>query len=126
MAFLSQVLLDGHLSYIVKVTGTAPDAAAALINVATMVVPCEALSLWQVQYDIAPGGVVSLLWDATTDVVALTMSEGPGQTLCMESYGGIPNNAGAGVTGNVLITSTGAGVYTLILWFHKRNPRIPL
>lgn len=126
MAFTTQVIEDSHRNYIIKVTGTPTDTAALLVDVSALAIPCDAVKLWEVSYDVGTGSVVTLLWDATADVTIMTLSEGPGQTLCFRQIGGINNNAGAGKNGDVLLTTTGTAAYTLVLWFVKKSPVIPL
>ena len=71
-------------------------------------------------YDVAgDGGLVTVLWDATAAVTAMTASTGSGQTMCFKKIGGLVNNAGAGKTGDVLLTSTAATDFTLVLHFKK-------
>lgn len=53
-------------------------------------------------------GVVKLLWDATTDVLALSMPQGGNPlNLDLKHVGGLKNTAGAGITGDISITTTG-------------------
>ena len=56
----------------------------------------------------SPVGKASLLWDATTKVLALSASYG-GNPLNMDftEIGGLANQGGSGVTGNILLTTTG-------------------
>lgn len=51
-----------------------------------------------------------LLWDATTDVVALSLpysAGGASLTMQFNDVGGLKNSSGAGKTGDVLLTTTG-------------------
>lgn len=121
-----QVLEDNHRNYIIKVTGAAAEADALLVDVSTLSPPCLGVRLDQVMYDISPSSTVELLWDATANVSIGTFSEGPGQTLCFKKFGGIHNNAGAGITGDVLVTKVGTSAYFMVLWFAKQDPIIPL
>lgn len=121
-----QVLEDSHRNYIIKVTGAAAEAAALLVDVSTLNPPCATVRLDEIAYDIGTASTVELLWDATSDVSIGTFSDGPGQTLCFKKFGGIPNNAGAGKTGDVLITKVGTTAYFMTLWFVKQDPVIPL
>lgn len=115
-----QVLDDNHKFYIIKVMASAAEAGATIVDVSALAVPCERVKLMKVQYDIGVGSTCELLWDATTDVSMLTLSEGPGQTLNFEKIGGLINNAGAGVTGDVLFTKVGTTAAVLILTFAKK------
>jgi hypothetical protein len=59
-----------------------------------------------------------LLWDATTDVVCLTLGENDFVSFNFARFGGLTNNAGAGKTGDLLFTTVGAGSgdkYTVVI-----------
>lgn len=116
-----QVLDDNHKYYIIKVMAAAAEAGTLIVDVSALAVPCQRVKLMEVQYDIAAGSTCELLWDATADVSMLTLSEGPGQTLCFENIGGLINNAGAGITGDVLFTKVGTTTAVLVLKFAKKS-----
>lgn len=58
---------------------------------------------------------VWLEWDASTDVVALDIpvQSGPTQA-CFEHFGGLPNQAGSGITGDILLNATGLSTGDII------------
>ena len=115
-----QLLEEGPRNYIIKVTGTGGDSAVNIVDVSTLAPPCEEVRLMSCTYDVAgAGGLVTVLWDATATVTAMTASTGSGQTMCFRKIGGLVNNAGAGKTGDVLLTSTAATDFTLVLHFKK-------
>ncbi len=115
-----QLLEEGPRNYIIKVTGTGSDAAALIADVSTLNPPCEELRIMRCTYDVAgASGLVSVLWDATVDVLALSTSTGSGQTMDFKKIGGLINNAGTGKTGDVLLTSSATTDYTLVLHFRK-------
>lgn len=61
---------------------------------------------------------LKLLWDATTDVNALALPPSVSTKLCFEKVGGLTNTGGAGITGDILLTTTGLAAgdsLTLIL-----------
>ena len=61
---------------------------------------------------------VNILWDATTDLICETIPKNEMYTQSYNEFGGIPNNAGTGVTGNVAFSTVGAtsgSRYTIIL-----------
>lgn len=62
---------------------------------------------------------VDLLWDATTKVEALNIPVSTNPTKAnFRKFGGLVNQGGAGITGNILITTTGlaaADTITLVL-----------
>lgn len=49
----------------------------------------------------------NLEWDATTDVPAISFPADFSESLCFEKIGGLPNNAGAGKTGDILLNTSG-------------------
>lgn len=114
----TQTLIDGQRDLVVKLTNLSDstgESAVKKVDVASGTV----LKLMRVYYSVN-GMVASLFWDADTDVRLLDLA-GDGDH-DFRDFGGIPNNAGAGVTGDVLLTTTGAASgdsYWIILWFHK-------
>jgi hypothetical protein len=65
--------------------------------------------------------VRNVLWDATTDVPAFVLAPGQAQ-MDFSKFGGLINNAGAGVTGDIMFTTIGhsAGdTYSIILHMKK-------
>ncbi len=50
---------------------------------------------------------IRLLFDATTDVVALCLPSAYAEDLDFLPYGGLNNTAGTGKTGDILLTTTG-------------------
>jgi hypothetical protein len=61
---------------------------------------------------------VNLLWDATTDVLAIALPSDVSDTLDFREIGGLKNNAGSGVTGDIQFTTVGhatGDTYTIVL-----------
>ena len=61
---------------------------------------------------------VRILWDATTDQFAWQIPQNSNYLMDLSSFGGIPNNAGAGSTGDVLFTTADASsgdMYSIVL-----------
>jgi hypothetical protein len=53
-------------------------------------------------------GLVTLNWDATTPVVAWSLPLGGRSShQCFREFGGLPNQGGTGITGNITLTTTG-------------------
>jgi hypothetical protein len=64
------------------------------------------------------GMSVKLLWDADTDVLALHLPADYSDSLDMSEFTGLKNNAGTGVTGDIMLTTVGhdsGDAYTVIL-----------
>ena len=68
-----------------------------------------------IQWSVA--AQTDILWDATSNVVALSLS-GSGKVGFGDGVPSIPNNGGGGVTGDVLITN-GTSVGTIWLKMRK-------
>lgn len=115
MASVLQTLIDGPRNLVVKAYGTGAVTAETIVDVSTYVPACTKVRIMKVTWRSDAtllGGI--LLWDATADVVAMNCAAG-GETLDFTGFGGLVNNAGAGVTGDIQLTTTGTGSYTLIL-----------
>ena len=63
--------------------------------------------------------LVTLEWDADTDVLFQTLTVGQ-EEWDYKPEGGINNNAGTGITGDVIITPTNPTDYDMTLWFTKK------
>lgn len=114
-----QVLEEGQRNLVLNVI-TAADTNFLLVDVSALAFPCTSVRLDRVTYDVPAAGLATLLWDATVDVPFLTCSEGNGQTECYKKVGGIWNNAGAGKTGDVLLTAT-TGIHMVLHFVKKYN-----
>lgn len=124
-AVTSQTLLDGDRLVIQKFTNISDGTGE------TGVIKVDVSALNPDQYGHACNGVkinkiwaqtfgmaVDILWDADTDVVADTIPADVMYKMCFSDFGGIPNNAGTGKTGDVRFTTVGASSgdrYTIIL-----------
>ena len=120
----TQTLLDGPRNLVILLTGlldTSDEARTIKVDVSTYDPAPTKVRVDEIQYSITDGLGVILDWDATTDVrfAALT---GTGELEVCE-YGGIQNNAGAGVTGDIYLTTvawgSGTKTYTLLLKMTK-------
>jgi len=122
-----QIINNGPRNLVAKYTiaGTTGDTTAGtLVDVSNVdaSIGVNALRLTKVQSTIH-GFSCRLLWDATANVDLIDIGDGENVDLCFEDFGGLPNNAGSGATGDVLFTTTG---YTaagdgghITLWFKK-------
>ena len=114
MAVVTQILVDGARNTVAKTTGD----ATAVITGQTILDPAvltdmlsgmsgthlaTLLRIDHIDYSITDGVIVQLIWDATTPVI-ITELYGRGKIEAM-MWGGLQNNAGAGVTGKILMTT---------------------
>jgi hypothetical protein len=114
-AVTSQTLIDGERLVIMKFTnisdGTGESAVlkvdvSALAASATGAV-CDRVTVTKI-YISNHGMEVRMFWDATADVPFFLSSSGATQTLDMSAFGGITNNGGAGVTGDIVFSTSDA------------------
>ena len=124
-AVTSQTILDGERLFIAKFTNISDgtgETAALKIDVSTLNrnsfgLACNGVKINKI-YGTTHGMEVRILWDATTDQFAWQSPQNSHSVRDLSSFGGIPNNAGAGVTGDVLFTTADASsgdMYTIVL-----------
>jgi hypothetical protein len=114
MAVVTQTILDGPRNVVVKIASTGSDTDQIVVDVSALSPACTKLTLEQIWGSIAEGGLATFEWDATTDVVICHVAGGSASHRDYRSFGGITNNAGTGITGDVLLTTTAhAGSYVL-------------
>ncbi|MBT9167523.1 MAG: hypothetical protein DDT19_00861 [Syntrophomonadaceae bacterium] len=118
----SQVLADGSKTTVMKFTNLSAgvgESAVLKVNVGALAPPATIVDIQEIWYSVF-GMVVTLLWQANVNVRILEL-RGDGH-MDLSAFGGIKNNAGAGVTGNILLTTTGHAVgssYSIILRMRK-------
>jgi len=128
--FNVQVVLDGPRNVVIKVDGildTSDQASTTVADPATMTgidntgaLKALKLRLKEIDYQVEDGLSVNLFWDATTPVL-LQSYNGRGNN-CYNDFGGLPNNAGVGVNGKVLLSTEGwVGIksFSLVMRFIK-------
>lgn len=117
-----QTILDNAKNLVIKVTGSGA-GTTTIVDASALNPSCTRLNLLRAAGNFGASTSGTLLWDATTDVTIITLNEFSNHDAWDFCYfGGIPNNGGAGVTGDVNLTITGTGVYTLVLTFSKQDP----
>lgn len=124
-AVTSQTILDGERLFIAKFTNISDgtgETAALKIDVSTLVpnsfsLACNGVKINKI-YGSTHGMQVRILFDATTDQFAWQLPQNANYLMDFSSFGGIPNNAGAGKTGDVLFTTADASsgdMYSIVL-----------
>lgn len=126
-AVTSQTLVDNNQWTVIKLTNTSDgtgESAVLKVDVSALSPAASRVTLVKVFYSVA-GMVARLLWDATTDVTALDL-QGDGcldfDTGPCRDFRGLTNNAGTGITGDVLLTTIGhtsGDSYSIILVMRK-------
>ena len=120
----SQTLVDGSKKTVIKFTnksdGTGESAVVKVDSSSLFNSPAN-LKIKKLWY-MTQGMAVDVLFDATADVLALTLPANSSDSLDFSCFGGIQNNAGAGVTGDILFTTVGASLgdsYSIIMELDK-------
>ena len=124
-AVTSQTILDGERLFIAKFTNISDgtgETGVLKIDVSTLNpnsfgLACNGVKLNKI-YGTTHGMEVRILWDATTDQFAWQIPQNSNYLMDLSSFGGIPNNAGAGKTGDVLFTTADASagdMYSIVL-----------
>jgi hypothetical protein len=124
-AVTSQTILDGERLFIGKFTNISDSGGetgvvkidVSALNPSASGNACNGVKInkiWAQTYGMG----VDILWDATTDLLCETIPENQFYLMDYSSFGGLPNNAGAGKTGDVLFSTVGAAAgdrYTIII-----------
>ena len=114
-AVTSQTILDGERLFIGKFTnisdGTGETGVIKIdvsaLNPNSFSLACTSVKINKI-WAQTQGMSVDILWDATTDLICETIPENQFYFMDYSSFGGFPNNAGAGKTGDVLFSTIGA------------------
>ena len=129
-ALTSQVIQDGGRTAILKFTNVSDgsgQAEAALIDVSTLSADpvtkqaCTGVTLQKITFSNIGMGV-ELLWDATTNTICWDLNSDYTTDEDFTEFGGIRNTSGTGKTGDILLTTTGAGSgdsYVIVITLYK-------
>tara|TARA_R100000750_G_C2308941_1_gene81734 strand:- start:288 stop:686 length:399 start_codon:yes stop_codon:yes gene_type:complete len=127
-AVTSQTLVDNDRIAVMKFTNISDgsgESAVAKVDVSALnphsrsSTACSRVHVLRIWY-MTIGMQVQLFWNATTNVI-LGEFEGDG-VKDFRSFGGIKNNAGSGINGDVLFTTRGHSnldTYTIVLELQK-------
>ena len=124
-AVASQTLLDGERMAIMKFTNLSDgtgESKVLKVDVSTLTSSasgkaCDGVTITKIHAS-THGLEVQIYWDATTDVFCWSVPQNSTYTMDFEKFGGLTNNAGAGVTGDVLFSTADASAgdfYTIVL-----------
>jgi hypothetical protein len=124
-AVTSQTILDGERLFIGKFTNISDSTGesgvvkidVSALNTNASGLACNGIKINKV-WAQTQGMSVDILWDATTDLLCETIPADKFYLMDYSSFGGLPNNAGTGKTGDVLFTTVGAAAgdrYTIVI-----------
>jgi hypothetical protein len=124
-AVTSQTILDGERLFIGKFTNISDgggETAVVKIDVSTLQPnaagnACNGVKINKI-WSTTHGLEIRILFDATTDAFAWMIPQNSNYFMDFSSFGGLPSNAGAGVTGDVAFTTIDASngdMYSVVL-----------
>ena len=124
-AVATQTLFDGERMAIMKFTNLSDgtgESKVLKVDVSTLTSSasgkaCDGVTITKIHAS-THGLEVQIYWDATTDVFCWCVPQNSTYTMDFEKFGGLTNNAGAGVTGDVLFSTADASAgdfYTVVL-----------
>jgi len=121
-----QTLIDGARNTVLKITGvldTSNMAETSVIDLSTLVPIPTQLRIDHIDYSVSDQLELRLRWDATSPVDIMPLA-GRGR-MSFWNFGGLQNNAGAGKTGRILLSTvgytSGTQVFSLILEMVKQG-----
>jgi len=123
-AVTSQLLADGEKNVVMKFTNVSDgvgEASVLKVDVSTLYKTPAQVRIDRIIASTSGMGV-NIAWDATADVTAFIVAAGTSEEYDFRCFGGLPNNAGAGKTGDINFTTVGAtanDTYTIILHMTK-------
>ena len=119
MALVLQEIVDSDFEYIVKVTTTGTNSAASILDAsdAEGAATDPRLSIVSCWWSVA--SQTDILWDATTNVVALSLTGNGNYNAGGQALPSIANNAGTGIDGDIYFENDAACVGTIILKMRK-------
>ena len=118
MAVALHEIIDSDFEYFVKITTTSTNSAASVFDASAAegAATDPRTTITGIAWSV--GSQTDILWDATSNVVALSLN-GSGKVGFGDGVPSIPNNGGSGVTGDVLLTNGSASVGTIWLKMKK-------
>ena len=128
-AVTSQTIIDGSSKAVLKFTNVSDgtgESAVTKVDVSALSSnsigqSCTGASIQKIWWQCI-GMKVQILFDATSDVLAIELGENQSGYHDYSIFGGLPNNAGSGKTGDIQFTTVGhssADTYTVILQVKK-------
>ena len=113
-AVTSQTIIDGERNCVMKFTNVSDgtgESAVAKVDVSALAsnsagTACSEVRVMRVSHAIV-GMSVQLFLNATSNVLLMELAESSNGHMDFKDFGGLPNNAGSGKTGDILLTTKG-------------------
>jgi hypothetical protein len=124
-AVTTQTIIDGERNCVMKFTNVSDgtgESAVAKVDVSALAsnaagVACSEVRVMRVSHAIV-GMSVQMFLDATSNVLLMELAESSNGHMEFGDFGGLPNNAGSGKTGDILFTTKGhssGDTYSIVL-----------
>ena len=128
-AVTSQTIVDGAKTAVLKFTNVSDgsgESAVKKVDVSALASTqdgqtCTGATIEKIWWQ-CNGMKVQLLFDASSNVFCIELGENQSGYHDYSTFGGLPNNAGSGVTGDILFTTVGYSsndTYTVVLQVRK-------
>ena len=125
-AVSSTTILDGDRKAVIQITnlsdGTGESAVTKVdvsaLNAKADGTACSGVVIEKVSHSVTGFTQVQLLWDATTDTIALALAEASNGHMDFSDFGGLQTTSGSGKTGDINLTTLGAAsgdTYVIVL-----------
>ena len=113
-AVTSQTIIDGERNCVMKFTNVSDgtgESAVAKVDVSALSsnsagTACSEVRVLRVSHAIV-GMSVQMFLNATSNVLLMELAESSNGHMDFKDFGGLPNNAGSGKTGDILLTTKG-------------------
>ena len=108
-AVATQTILDGSKKLVMKFTNVSDgtgESTVKKVDVSALAPAATKVKITKIMFS-TDGMAVQLWWDATGNVLAYTLAADQTDVLDFRPVGGLINNAGVGVTGDLLFTTSG-------------------
>ena len=107
-------MADGNLNRVVYFTLNSDGSEETALVIydssafqGTDMLNCKIMRIWYSFNAAAITATAKLLWNATTNVLALPLVPNMTKELNFDRVGGLNNQGGSGITGDILLTTTG-------------------
>ena len=121
MAVDAVILSDKSFETVVKVTTTGTNSAASIVDASALEGAASNPRLSIVACQWTTGSQTNILFDASSNDVALSLNGNGAYNTGGQAMPSIPNPASTGVTGDILLTNGSASVGTIWLKLRKTS-----
>ena len=121
MAVDAVILSDKSFETVVKVTTTGTNSAASIVDASALEGAASNPRLAIVACQWTTGSQTNILFDASSNDVALSLNGNGAYNIGAQAMPSIPNPASSGVSGDILLTNGSASVGTIWLKLRKTS-----